>query len=325
MGFPSVNGCTFTVAAMITSVVNAILPVALLIAFGFVLGKRGVLDEAAMAGLAKLVVSIALPVALFLDAIATSRSELSNVRYVLAIAIALAGLYVVTFAIGRGLLGNDKRESAVEALSVGLPSMAFVGLPVLVGRVGVVSGTLPVLVGNIVTSITLVPVTVALLESRGAAEGRGGASARRILVGAVKPPLVWLPVLGLLLTIADLNHLPIVAQSTLRPLGQAASGVALVTVGLMMSHQKAAFDRNIAVNVVLKLVAMPLAMFGLVIALSIRGQARTALLLLAMTPTATTAGILALRYRTYMSEAAPTIFMTTILSFVGYTVILALA
>jgi predicted permease len=65
-------------------------------------------------------------------------------------------------------------------------------------------------------------------------------------------------------------------------------------------------------------------MLALVSILAIHGEARRALLLLAVTPTATTAGILSLHYRAYVKEASPTILVTTVLSIIAYPVILAL-
>jgi predicted permease len=108
---------------MISSVVDGVIPVALLIAFGFALGKRGVFGPDATAAFAKLVISIALPVDLFLAAIATPRSQLTNARYIGAIAITFVGLYAITFAVGRRLLRNRTRDSAVEALFAALPRL----------------------------------------------------------------------------------------------------------------------------------------------------------------------------------------------------------
>jgi malonate transporter and related proteins len=308
---------------MISSVVDGVIPVALLIAFGFALGKRGVFGPDATAAFAKLVISIALPVDLFLAAIATPRSQLTNARYIGAIAITFVGLYAITFAAGRRLLRNRTRDSAVEALAVGFPNMAFIGLPVYVAAVGVTAGTLPVLVGNIITSVAIVPATVAVLAS-GSAAAAGRGSIRAIAWNAIKPPLVWLPILGVVLALAGVNTLPTVVEATLSPLGKAATAGGLLTVGLILSHEKITLDRNVAANTLLKLIAMPLVMLALVSILAIHGEARRALLLLAVTPTATTAGILSLHYRAYVKEASPTILVTTVLSIIAYPVILAL-
>jgi malonate transporter and related proteins len=307
---------------MLTIVIDGILPVAVLISVGFGLGKRGVFSEAATSALAKMVVSVALPVDLFLGAIATPRSQIAAPKYIAAVAIALVGLYIVTFWIGRDVFRHNTSDSAVEAMTVGFPAMGFVGLPILVAAVGKSAGTLPILIGNVVTLVVIMPVTVAVLARNTASPRKRSGGA--IVIEAVKPPLVWLPILGVVLALLGVNHLPVVVDNILSPLGAAASGVALVTVGLMLSYQPLKLDLNVTVNTVLKVVVMPLVMLALVSVFGIRGDAHRALLLLAVTPTASAVGMLSLRYRTYVSEVAPTIVWTTVLGFCGYLVVLAL-
>ena len=53
---------------MVNSILNGVVPVALLIVFGFGLGKLGVFEEAAPATLSKFIITIALPVDLFVAA-----------------------------------------------------------------------------------------------------------------------------------------------------------------------------------------------------------------------------------------------------------------
>ena len=168
-----------------------------------------------------------------------------------------------------------------------------------------------------------IPAAVALVSWQSGAEGRGRAPIARMAWQAVKPPLVWLPVTGVVLTVAGVNHLPNVLSVTLHPIGIAAGGVSLITVGLILSRERAVINRDVVTNTALKLVAMPLVMLALLSAFGIHGDARRALLLLAVTPTATAAGMLSLRYRTYVHAASPTILATTALSFIAYLVVLA--
>ena len=308
----------------LNSVINGVVPVAVLILFGLALGKRGVFDESGTAAFSKLVVTIALPLDLFLAAVATPRSELSNAKYLAAVAIVLIGLYGLTFAIGRTLLRNGAHESAIEALAVGYPDLAFIGLPVYITAVGVTAGTLPVIVGNVVAAVVLLPVTVALLASGAASGASRTTKIEQIAWNAVKPPLVWLPILGVALGLLGVNHLPTVVTQTLDPVAKAAAGVGLLTIGLILGQRRPAVDWNVATNTVLKLVVMPLAMLVVLGVLAIHGVDRRALLLLAVTPSATTAGILSIRYKAYVAEASPTVFATTVVGFIGYIVVLSL-
>jgi malonate transporter and related proteins len=110
-----------------------------------------------------------------------------------------------------------------------------------------------VLVGNPVTSIFMVPTTLVLLEvstSNNKAKGNGG-TAQLILVkflSAVKQPVVWLPVIGFILALCGLK-LPGVLDSSFDLIGQAAAGVALFALGLMLYGQKFKLDIQIGTNV----------------------------------------------------------------------------
>jgi malonate transporter and related proteins len=84
------------------------------------------------------------------------------------------------------------------------------------------------------------------------------------------------------------------------------------------------FDRDVAVNVLLKLVIMPLLILGLASVFAIGGNVRLALLLVAVTPTASGMAMIAAHYETYQANAAATVLLTTLLSLIAFPVVTAL-
>ena len=93
------------------------------------------------------------------------------------------------------------------------------------------------LVGNLVTSLIMIPVSLVLLHG-GAKPAKGPAPSEASvigfsLLGAVKQPLVWLPVLGAACALIGLHPPGLLAGMT-NKIGSAAGDVALFTLGLML-------------------------------------------------------------------------------------------
>ena len=107
-------------------------------------------------------------------------------------------------------------------------------------------------------SITISPLTLALLEADKHSEG-SDISATKILRSfprALLRPVVWAPLLALVGVFFDLR-LPSFVAGTLTTLGSAAAGSALVLTGLVVSAQTFRFTGGVAITTLLKLVGQP--------------------------------------------------------------------
>lgn len=125
--------------------------------------------------------------------------------------------------------------------------MASLGLPIYTGIVGQNLAAMNVAVGNIITSLTIVPFTMAVLASTAPTVEQ-----RRSMMGfvwrAVSPPLVWLPVLGVVLPQLGIADLPAVLENTLNIVGQANEGLGLISLGLILCGQRFHLNRVIALR-----------------------------------------------------------------------------
>ena len=93
------------------------------------------------------------------------------------------------------------------ALNGSFPNMAFMGIPVLTAVIGP-SAVLPVVVGNLVSSLVLLPVTLALLEA-GKSRNRshqGLAVVWHAVLGSIRQPLVIASIIGV---VVALLHVPL--------------------------------------------------------------------------------------------------------------------
>lgn len=313
-------------------VLQTILPVTILMASGFLLSELGLFDEKATAVLVRFSVTIVVPVAIFLEELKTSRAQLANFGYIAVLAIVILGMYAIGWAVSKFVLGRTRSESILAGTSVSWTNLALLGLPIYQAFVGPVLASIFVAVGNIISSLTIVPFTTAILaastrttgEKSEETAGKGeGASIWSMLWGVVSPPLVWLPVLGVVLVLLGVQ-LPTLLANTLDPIGRANEGLGLIALGLLLRGQRFRLDLDVAVNVLLKLVIMPILTLSLAAAFAIGGNVRLALLLVAVTPTASSTPMIAAHYGTYQSNAAATVLLTTLLSLIAFPLVMFL-
>ncbi|CAB3767153.1 AEC family transporter [Paraburkholderia humisilvae] len=311
---------------MTQTILAALLPVVFVVALGLLAAKYNIVPKTSAPVFADFVVRFALPLALLNGVLKTSPSAIENVPYLISMLVGLMIPYAIGFAIMRWLFHRSLAESALAALICAFPSMAYSGLPVLEAVVGQ-QGILAVIVGNLVTSIVMIPLTLVLVQigQRGNNTGEGtGALIAKSLLDAVKQPLVWLPVIGAIVALCGV-HTPSLLELSFNLIGQAAAGVALFTLGLLLYGQRLRIDRDITVNVLLKDVGQPAAMFVLVTLFGLHGAPGRELFLTGAIPTATAVSMLALRYRVYADEAAASTLVGTLLSVATITVAIVLS
>jgi predicted permease len=310
---------------MTQTILAALLPVVFVVSLGLLAARLGIVEKAAAPEFAEFIVRFALPIALFGGVLNISPAQIENGPYIVAMAVGLMIPYVIAFVIGRFVLRHDIGESALQGLTSAFPSMAYSGMPILEAVVGP-GGVLAVVVGNLITSLIMIPLTLVLVQIGQGGKAQGGIAALvgRSLVGAVKQPVVWLPIAGAVLALSGV-HVPRVLDLSLDLIGKSAAGVALFTLGLMLYGQRLQIDLDIALNALLKNMGQPAGMLGLTLLLGIRGPLAKELFLTGAIPTATAASMLALRYRTYADEAAASTLISTVGAIVTIPLAIALA
>jgi malonate transporter and related proteins len=149
-------------------------------------------------------------------------------------------------------------DASVLALTIGFPNAAAIALPLLRGAYGAeatVTAALSIAIG----SITISPLTLALLEADEQSAGNGISIGGifRSFPHALIRPVVWAPLLALVGVFLGI-HLPSFVTGTLTTMGSAATGSALILTGLVVSAQSFRFSGAVAITTLLKLVVQPL-------------------------------------------------------------------
>jgi malonate transporter len=187
------------------------------------------------------VLRYALPLNLFAGMINMSSVEvLSQDRRVVAILLSMVGSYAATLVMARYLFRRDLAVASLQALAIGAPSVNFVGVSVLGNLFGTTS-TVPISAATLALMVVEVPVTMMLLsastDDKEAATGGGALSFVRPIIDAPRQPVVWSPLLALVLVLFDVQF-PSAVRASLFLLGNATGGVALFASGIILYWQR---------------------------------------------------------------------------------------
>ncbi len=310
-------------------VVEAVLPLFALILAGYVCGWRRLFGADATNALNLFVVWLALPALLF-QALAEARfAELNRPGFVLAIALGMLATFVPWVALARRR--SRLPDASIEALAASYPNTGFMGIPLCLAVFGR-AGLQPAIIATILTACLLFGLSLALIEI-GLQSGRAtGAAIAKVAATLARNPLLVAPALGALFAIAHIPRpAPLTRFTTL--LGSAASPCALVTIGLFLAQNRGAGAdargganqaRVIAAIVALKMLVQPLVTGVLVFAVfDLPRPWSTAALLLSALPIGTGPFMLAKLYDREASVTSRAILLSTVVSLVTTSLLVA--
>ena len=308
------------------SVLIVTLPFFALVLCGYVAVRRGVLPLEAISGLNVFVLFFALPCLLFRFGANTPIARLIDPT--VFIVWLLCALLMVAAAVAVSRRGRiNWNDAAFGALTAG-----FMGVPLLVALVGERSAG-PVIITIFIDLVITTSLCIAL--SRLDAGGPGGvrAAAGRALRGVAANPMPWAIVVGALFSALELR-LPGPVMNTIGLLADAASPVALFTIGAVLarSQMKAGEATPIAdyLPVALqKLILHPLLVLlvgwmAIQVGASLDRYTLVVLVLVAALPSASNVSILAERMGADNGRIARIILASTALSFLSFAAAVAL-
>jgi malonate transporter and related proteins len=252
---------------------DALVPIFAGLLLGYCAGLWHKMDNENVKTLITFVMSFAIPCSLFAAIAGTSRTALRGQAVpALALTVVYLVLYLLSFIWTRSKENLNSSDSSVVALTLGFPNSAAVGLPLLVSVFGPQSAV-TVATSIAVGSITVSPITLALLESNGSSAGREGAL-RTFAVAVArsfKKPIVWAPLFGLVFSFAGANF-PSFIDRSLAVMGSASNGSALVLTGLVVSAQRFKIGRSALVAVFLKNALQPAIALGICLLLHLPAE-----------------------------------------------------
>ncbi len=319
------------------SIVWITFPFFALVLCGFLAARSGRLPLPAIPGLNSFVLYFALPCMLFRLGLHTPLAQLLDVGLLTLYLLAALLLVGLTVAVSRRR-GISWLDAAFGALVAAFPNTGFMGVPVLVALLGA-SAAAPVMVALMVDMLITTSLCIALSQLGPAADGasqarapgssQGGRSearraARQALQGVLANPLPWAIGLGALAA-AQQWTVPAPLLATVGLLADAASPVALFTIGAVLARAQAQGGprpplQEYAPLVVVKLVVHPL-LVGLLgagamaLGLPLERSAWVVLVLVSALPSASNVVMLGERYGAHTARMARVILWTTVGAF----------
>ena len=243
---------------MLDILIKDILPIFVIMFLGYWAGKEGVFKTEDSKVLNKLVLTYALPAALFVSIVkADSAMLFDDLKLTLVSLVVITGMFLWAYYSCYKFFRHTKSEAAVCALISGSPTIGFLGFAVLEPIYGATATTgLVVAIVSIVVNAINIPIGLALMNNGGSVKQ---AKKGNPVIDALKEPVCWAPILAVILVLLDIKF-PAILDPNFELIAKANSGVAVFAAGLTLSGMKFQLDKEVIYNTVLKLVLMPAAL-----------------------------------------------------------------
>jgi predicted permease len=294
-------------------VADLVLPVFAIIVTGWLAGWLGYIPRSLADGLVHFAYNIAMPALLVVTIAQETARNLLEWRFLLAFGGGSILCFALVFVAVRAGRRRDLASSTIHGMTAAMTNTGFVALPILHSLYGQ-PAVLPAAIATVFVAGVMFPATVILLESE--RRGAHGRSARTgvLMEQVVLNPMVLSTVIGLAWAITGLP-IPAPIAAYMNIFAAALTPCALFAIGLGFSAE--GLRSNLAASAVLaavKLVIMPLIVYGLCVASGLNPLYTIAAVVCAAVPTAKTVYILAGEYKVEEPLVAATVSITTLLS-----------
>ena len=245
---------------MLDILIKDILPIFVIMFLGYMAGKEGVFKTEDSKVLNKLVLTYALPAALFVSIVkADSAMLFDDLKLTIVSLVVITGMFLWAYFSCYKFFKHTKSEAAVCALISGSPTIGFLGFAVLEPIYGATATTgLVVAIVSIVVNAINFPIGLALMNSGNGAVAKGAKKSNPV-IDALKEPVCWAPILAVILVLLDIKF-PVILDPNFELIAKANSGVAVFAAGLTLSGMKFQLDKEVVYNTIQKLVLMPAAL-----------------------------------------------------------------
>lgn len=300
-------------------IADLILPVFAVILTGWIVGFTGYLSRTLSNALIHFAYNIAMPALL----IVTIAQEPSHSLFRWRFLVAFGGGSLLCFILVFGIMSLSASQSlasrTMHGISASMTNTGFVALPVLEAIYGP-HAVLPAAIATVFVAVVMFPAAVILLEVGQRDANGAGATPMDTVKHVLLNPMVISTVIGMLLSVLNL-HMPTPVTTYLNILADALTPCALfaIDLGLSMDGLRATIGRSSLLTVV-KLVIMPLIVYGLSLVLRLDPLYTIAAVICAAVPTAKTAYILAGEYHCEETMVASTVSLTTLASVISLVV-----
>lgn len=291
----------------------------LIMVIGYILNKRGIIDEAANVRFTKLVINISLP-AQIVKAFVSSQGVVSNgeVIMVFGISFLMYFVYAILGVLFLLVTGVRKGQRGTYLFMTMFANCGFMGFPVVEAMLGE-EAMIYAVIFNVVFNLLVYSVGILMIGKR---EDGKQFHIKKLL----NMPLMA-SMTSIILYFAEIK-LPDTLMNSLNMLGNVTTPVAMLLLGSVIANMniKELFNEwRIYVFTIVKLVVVPVVSIALIKAMPIENELIIGcMILLSAMPVATNTTMLALEYQGDVKLASKGIFFTTVLCMISIPIITAL-
>ena len=301
-----------------------------LVLCGYIAARRRMLPFDAISGLNTFVLYFALPCMLYRFGASTPIARLLDAAaFSVYLLCALALVAFVVWSSRNTRIGWN--DASFGALVAAFPNTGFMGVPLLVARLGAQAAgpaILTIMIDLVITS----SLCIALSRLDGADEHGAAKAAKNAMTGVALNPMPWSIVLGGAASALQLVPLQPVAQ-TIGLLADSASPVALFTIGAVLArsqfvaaqeeHDPMPWGEFVPVALI-KLLVHPLLLWcagslAIALGLPLGRFPLTVMVLVAALPSASNVALLAERFGADTGRIARIILLTTAAAFLTFS------
>ncbi len=295
-------------------ILGAILPVIITVLIGYISGKSKDFNWQQAGDINKIVMLYALPLSIFSNMVMTPRHIVMSMGPVaIAIILALILSFLIPLAIARYICKRSLALSTLQALAIGSPAVPFIGTSVLAFLFGTVSASL-ITVSSITQNVFQLPLVMILMSVATGDKSQNISFATRV-INAIKQPVVWSPVVALILVLMDI-HIPETVSMSLGLLGKASGGLALFAAGIVLYTRSIVITSATIITVIARNILVPGACYLILLKMGFSMEQIKQVVLTMAIPVGSIAIIIAMQYKSGEQEMASTMALSIITSII---------
>jgi predicted permease len=309
------GGVVFGAHSMTSTIIGALLPLVVVLFFGFLAGWRHHFDGKDASTLNRMVMLYAFPLSLFVNIMSVSRASLaSQLPMAAAIFLSMVISFSAAILVIRYVFQRTLAEATLQGVAIGAAAVPFVGSAILPNLFGPATSAVAISSAGFAMNLVQTPVCMILLTiATVQSTPKKGGSFLTYVISAFKEPIVWAPLLATALVMANVR-LPAHIASAFNLLGITTAGVALFASGVVLYSCKVIISLPVVITVCFRNLVIPALCWGVLIMLGMpKDVIREAVIALSI-PVGTIVVIFSVRFKVVEQEMASSLFFSTILS-----------
>lgn len=313
-------------------ILYAIVPIIVVMLAGYISGKKGIFNGDDSKKFNKVVLDYALPAALFVSIMQSTREMLAkDIKLSLISLVGIMFCFMLVYYVFKLFKKNTGADAAVSALISGSPTIGFLGFAVLEPIFGTTpSVALVVAIVSIVVNAVGIPVGLSLMNASlekqelAATVSSGGVavakkkrpSAWLPVIHALEQPVAWAPILAVIWVLVGIPW-PKWASPSFDLIKGANASLAVFSAGITLSSIKVDINWQAVLGSILKMVVMPAVLLALGLIFHMDPLNLKMLVVAGALPPAFSGIIIADEYDTYVATGTSSLTLSVIL-FIGF-------